>query len=172
MRSEHALYYERKSTLKNLGGDRVELSSIEADLMRNMHRFTKLDMSLIIKEVSHGEFKLLQVIKKCTASTDGLVKVSDLAEMLKVSVPAVSRMLGLLEEKELIERTVDKKNRRNTYVKLTDQGLFIYEEIWKKLQSFIQQVIEQMGEENVLQFIALSDRWLNTMEKTLKELNK
>ena len=39
--------------------------------------------------------------------------------------PAVSRTLRGLEEKGYVERSADKKDRRNTYISLTEQG-------WKK----------------------------------------
>ena len=56
------------------------------------------------------------------ARNENGVYVSQLAKELKVSSPAVSRMLGILENKGPIGRDVDKDNRRNTYVYLTQQG--------------------------------------------------
>lgn len=56
---------------------------------------------------------------------NGKITSSELAAKTKTLPPAVSRTLRGLEEKGYVERSVDKKDRRNTYISLTEKG-------WKK----------------------------------------
>ena len=60
------------------------------------------------------------------------VKVSDLAKAVRMTMPGVSRALAGLEEKGIIERRIDKSDRRNTLVFLTEDGYSKIREYKKK----------------------------------------
>ena len=49
--------------------------------------------------------------------------ISNIADSLHVSSPAISRTITALENKGYAVRYIDKLNRRNTNVKLTDLGV-------------------------------------------------
>ena len=50
------------------------------------------------------------------------IKLSDIASRLKVTLPAVTHKVQTLEHAGLIKKEKDTKDKRITYVKLTDKG--------------------------------------------------
>lgn len=147
--------------------------NLKEEFMRVSHRMRKLNMSHIFSDVSQGEFFALEMLRKCQKRTgDGGIIVSDLAKSLRVSSPAASRMLRNMEEKGLIRREVDKNNRRNTYVYLTDKGLESREMAAKAMDDFTERVMKRMGDENVEMLISLIQKMTSIMEEELAEKGK
>ena len=54
----------------------------------------------------------------------------ELAEDIGLSVPATSRIIASLEQKDLIKRLVDKEDRRVTHIYITNEG----SELFKKMR--------------------------------------
>ena len=77
-----------------------------------------------------------------------------------------------MEEKGLIRREVDKNNRRNTYVYLTDKGLESREMAAKAMDDFTGRVMKRMGDENVEMLISLIQKMTSIMEEELAEKGK
>jgi DNA-binding MarR family transcriptional regulator len=65
-----------------------------------------------------AQFRLLDVL----VSAGGSLPVSDIADRCHVAVPTISKMLNHLEANGMIERQVDRSNRRIVHVVLTDAG--------------------------------------------------
>ena len=130
------------------------------------HRFGRMKMLINYGNVSKAEFAVLMTVKRRQemARKENGVYVSQLAKELKVSSPAVSRMLGNLENKGLIGRDVDKENRRNTYVYLTEQGEEEITETERLLDKALTKVINQMGKEDVEQLLNLWEKMVCIME--------
>ena len=74
--------------------------------------------------------------------------------------------------KELYTRHADVKDRRNTRVYLTEAGREKQEECRKILNHFTEQVIDRMGEENMLQLLDLFNQMVDVMEDELKKTEK
>ena len=130
-------------------------------------RFGKIKMLINYGNVSKAEFAVLITLKRrqeMTRNENG-VYVSQLARELKISSPAVSRMLGNLESKGLIGRNVDKENRRNTYVYLTAQGEEEIAETERLLDEAVTKVVRQMGKEDVEQLLNLWEKMVCIMEE-------
>lgn len=78
------------------------------------------------------------------------------------------RLYRGLEEKGYVERTVDKKDRRNTYISLTEKGWKKGEEVRDKMQDFGCSVMSQLKEEDVDQLVAYLDRIYEIAEKEIE----
>lgn len=107
---------------------------------------TKVDC-ITLMEISHlncGEEK-----KKVTTSV--------LAEKMQAKPSAVSRTLKGLEEKGLIERSVNRLDRRNTYVELTEQGKRVIEECKNGLNEVMQAVFARMEPGDIDRLIGYLD---------------
>ncbi|MCM1328766.1 MAG: MarR family transcriptional regulator [Ruminococcus sp.] len=93
--------------------------------------------------ISHSEFCLLNII---AFGKDGIT-VSEIAAELDVTPPAVSRSLKSLESKGLITRETKLTNRRNTTVRLTENGLDFLQKSRRQMDGLMEYVGEKMGAE-------------------------
>lgn len=124
------------------------------EFFRVVHSFRKLNISTMLPDLTHAELGTMSMIAKCKEDAAGEgVKVSELVARMEVAAPAVSRTLKKLEEKEYIIRSVDKDDRRNTYVELTSEGTAIMMESKEIMHGFADAVLGEMGEENINRLI-------------------
>ena len=77
-------------------------------------------LSAGVREQGEGlhpaQFKLLMAMHHTPVSP------SELAEHMQVSMPTISKTLGVLERRGLVERTVDENDRRRVLLVMTDEG--------------------------------------------------
>lgn len=148
--------------------------NLKEEFMRVSHRMRRLNMSHVFSDVSQGEFFALEMLRKFqqrNGDSRGVI-VSDLARSLRVSPPAASRTLKNMEEKGLIRREVDKNNRRNTYVYLTEKGMESRDMASKAMEDFTGRVMKRMGDENVEMLISLIQKMTTIMEEELADKGK
>lgn len=149
----------------------MDIIEIKANLIEALWRIKRVHIELLFNDISKNEFFALEMLNKFSKfdNQNSDICVSQLAKNLKMSSPATSRMLNNLEEKGLIIRTIDKNNRRNTFVSLTDLGKQRTIDNTNILNEYIENVISNMGEEKVMNLIFLINEMTNIMEK---EINK
>lgn len=148
--------------------------NLKEEFIRAAHRMRKLNMSHVFSNVSQGEFFALEMIRKCQerAGEGRGIIVSDLAKSLRISPPAASRTLRNMEEKDLIRREVDRNDRRNTYVYLTEKGMERRDMAAKAMDDFSERVMKRMGDENVEMLISLINKMTSVMEEELEDSGK
>ncbi len=121
-----------------------------SEFFRVVYSFKKLNISKMMPDITHAELGTMSMIYRCREeSSDGGVKVSDLVNRMEVAAPGVSRTLKKMEEKGYIIRSVDKTDRRNTYVELTPKGEEVLKEARTIMHDFAEAVLGKMGVENV-----------------------
>ena len=92
-----------------------------------------------------------------------------LSERMHMNNTAVSRGLKALESQELIERNVSTKDRRVTYVSLTDKGQKLIHKIEKAVEKYQEDVFSQIDTQQVDMIVD----FLNELyEISRKELEK
>ncbi len=96
------------------------------------------------------------------------IYVWELAKALHISSPAVSKMIRALEERGYAGRDVDKEDRRNTYVYVTDKGKEAGKKSKEKMDKIMRRVVIRMGEKNMKEFITLCNLLEDIMEEELK----
>lgn len=143
------------------------------------NRFRRLKISSILPGVSSVEMGTLKTIEHCrkekemdtkaadakeseTKAADAKVTVSEVVRYMRVAAPAVSRTLRSLEEKNYVERMVCEGDRRNVYVRVTEEGKEILNECNRILSELLKSVTEKMGEEDMNRLIG----YLNKLEQT------
>lgn len=116
--------------------------------------------------ISKMEFFALQAIGGYQQKT-GLsgIYVSELAKNLRIASSQTSRMLRGLEERRLIGRQIDDRDRRNTYVFLTEEGRQVCKETQDSMKCFMKRVLQSMGEERVEELISLCNELADVMEQ-------
>ena len=131
----------------------------------------KLPASVILKDISCGEFILIAAFLKYEEHHQGKrITVNELACELDVSIPAVSRMLKNLETRNLVQRETDKDCRRNTLVNITDDGLSLFKDNENRIRNLVTKILEQFTEEEINMMLNLSKKTDIILEKEIKTI--
>ena len=139
------------------------------DFLTTIHSLAQLNFSVVLSQISQGEFLVMSAINKLerlhSSSNYG---VSNIADSLHVSSPAISRTITALENKGYVEREIDKLNRRNTLVRLTESGTEVFENECDRIYQFMNNVVDRMGEDKLNELFLLSNELLENVEKEIK----
>ncbi len=136
------------------------------DLMSALIRLKEANIRRKYGNLSMREFLTLEILYANLTMNDNKLNISpsDLANKMKLSMPQVSRIMNSLEEKGYIERILGKKDRRNTYIVITEKGIEEREISVKECKAYVDRIKEQMGEEDMNQLIELLNKLTNVMK--------
>lgn len=129
------------------------LKQVSRDLYAAMHQFGKLKLGDLIPEMTKSDCMTMMSIHYFSKEKGENLTISELAEKIKVQPPAISRTLKALEEKGYVERIINKSDRRNTYVVLTEEGQKELKSIQKTMDAFAEAVVSRMNEEDMQKMI-------------------
>lgn len=149
--------------------EKDDIEVMHTRLINAFHRIRRVKISDMM-EISQSEFFALQIIFQCQQNNpkrEGIY-VSELAEKLRIASSQTSRMLRSLEECQLVGRSIDTKDRRNTYVFLTEKGQKEYRRAKARLTAYMDCVWEEMGEERMRELIGLCNELADIMESKLE----
>lgn len=136
------------------------------DAIKKLH---SLSLNPVIEGINSNEYLSLKVlIALHNKSVDHTVHVSDITKELKISAPSVTKILNGLEKKGLIFREIDKSNRRNTVVFVTEKGVFLKEQNDLVISEFIADVYSKVGRENIIHFLHLSEIIRNAIDEEIE----
>lgn len=88
-------------------------------------------------------------------------RVIDVAEILGVEPPSITRKAQELERLGLLERVPDTKDKRSVTLQATDDGQVIADKLWAAKQVFIQNVLSEWPEVDRQQFVQLFTKFAN-----------
>lgn len=147
------------------------------DAMTGVRKASKIPH--FFSELSYSE---LAVFRAMRFLSDGclpeeLVKTSDISAHLQISKPALSQVINKLEDKGLVERVTQKSDRRSAYVRFTRKGIGMFKRQNAQMHEAISMVVEKMGYEDTLRFIALMKKFHEVvaqvdMEEVQRRLGK
>lgn len=143
------------------------------ELLQAFHRIRRVNFTDLL-EVTPAEFFVLQIIERYEQQHPQQqgIYVSRIAGKARMASSQVSRMLKGLEERELIGRSVDLKDRRNTYVFLTGKGKEITGRTKTAMEDYVGRVMKAFGEERVEELIDLCNKMADVMERELENSRK
>jgi DNA-binding MarR family transcriptional regulator len=75
-----------------------------------------------LRQHGPGDLTLSQWSALATVEQHAPLRIGDLADRERVSAPTATRLVAMLAEAGLLERTSDPVDRRSAYVALSDQG--------------------------------------------------
>ena len=84
---------------------------------------------------------------------------------MKSTKGRISAILNSLEKKGFIGREIDKDNRRNIIVTLTDSGREYVTNELKECYKIISHVFEELGEKDSKKFVELTERVFHLMNE-------
>ncbi len=142
----------------------------EIDILSKVKKLHSMSFNPIHKGINSSEYTMLKVLSKIIEKEENTyVRVSNLTKRLKITAPSITKTLNALEKKGLITREVEKENRRNTLVFITEKGVEVKQENDKIIHDFILKVYDRVGRENIIQFLHLSELILNAFDDEIKE---
>lgn len=141
------------------------IADLQEQLITAQYRFMKMHRDLCFTGLRKSEFVMLEIIERENGNREQGVLASDIAKRLRITAPAVSKMLRSMEEKGYVERRVDEKDRRNTRVSITPDGKEAEQQVRRQMQEFITGVIERLGEERTKELIHLMNRYTEIMQE-------
>lgn len=97
------------------------------------------------------------------------VSVSELAGFLNVTMPTVSRCIQKLSSKGYVQKTLNEKDKRGTYVSLTPEGKNLCQNAQKTIDSFISRVLSRLDPAEIEQFVATMDKIYEAVRSELSE---
>lgn len=136
------------------------------DLFRAMNQFHKLKFSDMMQNMSKADFIVMNVIMN--KGKDDKMTISELAAIARMLPSAISRTLKGLEEKGYVERTINKQDRRNTYVELTEEGKKQTREVRQAMRDFGKTVMAKLDEQEMNQLILYLNNIYSIAEKELE----
>ena len=138
------------------------MDELYGEFFRAMHQFRKLNVASILPDISQSEFAAMNEIMD--KGEDGKITISELACKSKVHPSAISRTLHGLEEKGYIERSIDKKDRRNICVELTDRGESVVIEARQIMCDYGKSVVDHLKPKELERLIAYMDKIYSVAE--------
>lgn len=105
----------------------------------------------------HSEVGLLFMLEKAGRASSESITVSDLSRMMNVKPPSITPNLTRLEQRGLIERTMDPNDRRIVRVSLKETGREIIRDHRRKLLEWMEGLVHHLGVEQSLEMARLID---------------
>lgn len=149
-------------------GDNNELSN---EFYRTLQRFHNCKPKFKGNgDLANVEFFMLMGLsmlldmEECKEKEEKGVTLGEVMKTSGMSVSAASKKISILEKKGYVERRPSRTDRRNIYITLTEKGKEICEKEKEKKRCFIEKLISRMGDEDMGQLLALSNRAFDIME--------
>lgn len=115
----------------------------------------KVQPTNFLKIVNDSNAGIGYVLKLLLSEEDHQLSAGQLSEAMGVSTARVAVLLKKMENKGLIEKKEDEADARVTLVKLSEEGKRIAALMKENMLRHIASVINKVGEEKFLQFVAL-----------------
>lgn len=139
---------------------------LHTELVKAIRRMRRVKFSVLTEQVIYSEYIALSHISRYVEENPDSpgIYVSELAERMEIAASAASRMLNSIEGKGFITRTVNVKDRRNTYVCLTPAGIKVLSDSAMEMEELWKRLLKRMGSEDAHKLIELWNKLALIME--------
>lgn len=119
--------------------------------------------------MSKSEFKILYHVWKTHREEDKMLTSRELATLMNVSSPAISRTVKSLVQKEWLIQEDDPDDRRNIFLKLSDEGKKNYERAIQHMENSMKIIFDEFTEEEIRVFLDTGARLTKVLNKIKEE---
>ena len=142
----------------------------EREFQEIMNKFRTLHMSAILPGINQGDFTVMKTIRQCMEKNHTKkVRVAEIVKIMCIPAPAVSRCFRMLEGKGYIVRSIDSTDRRNVCVEMTEEGKQVFLEAEKIMNSFVETVFGEMGQEDMKKLNAYMRKFLHVVQREIEK---
>jgi len=121
------------------------------ELLNTMQSLPRIQSQKNIFEAMQGESFILGFI----ASQNSDVLPGEISQKMNVTSARIANALNSLEEKGLITRQIDKKDRRKILVNITKKGKGIAEQNKQAILETASKLLEHLGEKDAKEYIRI-----------------
>jgi DNA-binding MarR family transcriptional regulator len=108
------------------------------------------------------------LLHKLSAGGDSL-RITDLAELLGVDTPTVTRKVQQLERESMVVRQTDPDDRRATRIGLTPTGRRTLERVRRARRAWLDQLVEGWDDHDLSTLATLLGRFAKDLERDLED---
>ena len=94
-------------------------------------------------DITGGQFHILRMIK------GGIHHPSELAERSKISRPAVTRLVDVLVDNEMVTRSPDENDRRIIRLELTGRGEIMLDELFQSTYTWLNEKLQALTDDEL-----------------------
>lgn len=134
-------------------------SELAGEFHRNMSLMKKAKIEDRFQRGTRGEHFILHFL----AQSEGDVLPSQISDEMDISSARIAVALNKLEHKGLINRRIDKVDRRRILVELTPEGKDAAEEMERMMIGDIARLLELLGEEDAQEMIRIMSKLANAV---------
>lgn len=110
-----------------------------------------------LRQMSEGDLTPTQLSVLATISNHGPLTLGEVAERERVAAPTITKVVGVLVDRGLIERTPDPSDRRFVRVTLTDAGDSLLERTRARRTAWLTQQLRNLDEDDLESLSAAAD---------------
>lgn len=141
-------------------------------LFEVVRKFKQLNIAESLNLMPQSEMVLMRVLMETSKVNGNGSSVSEIAKLLQVSPPAISRTLKKLREKHFVDSSIDETDRRNTYIVITKEGKAALHKNILEMGDFIRLTLTHLEPGELEQFCLLFDKVYEGMQEEMKRLGK
>ena len=132
----------------------MNYEELTEEYLKTIYRFYRMSQNRKLNNAMQGEAFALQFI----AQHDDAAVPSDIEHAMCVSSARIAMVLNGLENKELITRRIDPKDRRRTILKLTPTGEVQAKKSAEQLLALGKEIFEYLGETDATHYVRIMGR--------------
>ncbi len=140
----------------------MDYSKMAAELLKKMHSMHRNQKQKQMGDFLRGESFVLQYLHL----NNGNALPSEISDSMSVSTARTTATLNSLEDKGMITRTIDAKDRRRIVVELTQAGKDVALEQQSKMHKAAARMLSSLGEEDAKEYIRIMGRIIEISEST------
>lgn len=142
-------------------------------ILRSMERLSRIRPDGVILGMTPTEFSVLCCAEQFPKKHGGTpATVADIAAMMGVAVPAVSRTLRSLQFRAWIERAVDESDRRSVRVTITEEGRENLRENMSRVVESMNSILSVFTEDEIRTIAKLYGKFAAAMEEQLGDAGR
>lgn len=135
------------------------------------HRYAAWELVEYMKAIFLGPIKDAEELLKgevpvlCHIGETEQITPTELAHKFSLTTARIATILNRLEEKGLIVREHDNKDRRKVYIHLTEAGAQLAEQKINELHERLDSLLEALGEDDAKEYLRLTKRVAEYMKQ-------
>lgn len=140
---------------------------------REVYRIGKRleEIRILNRKLAFNYTEIQAINEIATAKEEGRsMKSCELSDVLGVSRSAVSQMLNKLEQKGVVRRVTDERDRKVAYLELSEGVAKTCEEVKGRVGVFFEKLKDRLGQDALIEFFERANRFADACGEVYQEM--